>query len=170
MFTWWDIFFTTYIVMYQVNVLPSKLNTGTCCFKLVPLYTVLFLTHCWLTLSPGMAGCSVWTAVSWFYIIWGSHSDLLILYFVISTWHSFGLLWSFLATKCIIFVDSCQRQHVSVGGPCYIRGASNCQFLDLGTTKFASLVVLIIAPGWYALLSHVQVAQGLNMCPRFFAM
>ena len=55
-------------------------------------------------------------------------------------------------------------------GPCCIRGMSNCQFLDLGTTKFASLAVLIIAPGWSALLSHVQVAQGWIMCPRFAAM
>jgi len=60
--------------MYKVNVLPSKLNTGTCCFKLVSLYSLLFLTR-WLTFSPGMAGCSVRTAVSWFYIIWSSHSD-----------------------------------------------------------------------------------------------
>jgi hypothetical protein len=46
----------------------------------------------------------------------------------------------------------------------------NCQFVDLGTMKFASLTVLIIASGSSALLSHVQVAQGLNMCPRFAAM
>jgi len=56
--------------MYQVNVLP-----GMCCFKLVSLYSVLFLAHFWLTSSPGIVGCSVQTTVSWFYIIWSSHSD-----------------------------------------------------------------------------------------------
>lgn len=155
--------------MYLMNVLPSKLKTDACCFKLVSLYSVLFLIHCWLTSSPGMAGCSGQIAVSWFYIIWSSHSDFINTVFC----HKYmTFFWSFviLFGDWMHFIYRFMSEMVCKFGTCYIRGMLNCWFLDLGTTKFASLAVLIISLGWSALLSHVQLAQGLNMCPRFAAM